>query len=687
MKRNPFKTIWIGILLFVSVFCCAVAVGCNKNRGPIILDTPTNFRVEDNVLIWDEVEHAQGYDFYSMGIEGELPRNYIDLNEFPWYEPFEVEVLAIGDGVNYLDSYWGKYTCQLVDHAYDFEFELTDDGLGYRFVIYYGMKFEEELYIPDEYEGLPVKEIVRKDISYSDMLKKIHLPASLEKIGAGTFVGFTSLESIEIPKNVATIESGTFSGCTALKSITLNEGLESIGENAFKGCTALRVALFPSTLQTIEKFAFSGCIRLVTVEFSSAVEIKHNAFSDCASLANLQFAEGVSMGTSAFENCTALRQLQFPKDVSIGNATFKGCTALESIACDEGVSIHSAPIMGVTFEGCTELKRADIAKCAYIGHCAFFGCTALTDINFPEDPSVYVPNAFVTTGWYESQPDGYIIVNGDTLFQYKGEIPNGGVIDDFPAQIKKIGGLAFTNLGTWMTEGSNLVSIEIPDGVQLAGKEIFYNCRSLQRVRLPNDLTVIPEATFEYCFALESIEIPAGITAIGEVAFGCCYALQSVVIPEGVTSIENWTFWNCTSLTEVTLPSTLEILGKHAFQGCSALAEITLPSTLKEIGRWAFDDCSSLKKLHFPDSVQTSELTSIPSSVQEVILPVSMNHLTWFETDTVVYYRGSEARWEEDFTNVRGGIWYFYVEDEADLPADGGNYWHFDSDGKTPIVW
>ena len=29
----------------------------------------------------------------------------------------------------------------------------------------------------------------------------------------------------------------------------------------------------------------------------------------------------------------------------------------------------------------------------------------------------------------------------------------------------------------------------------------------------------------------------------------------------------------------------------------------------------------------------------------------------------------------------------FYTENEEHLPADGRTYWHFDSDGKTPVIW
>ena len=29
---------------------------------------------------------------------------------------------------------------------------------------------------------------------------------------------------------------------------------------------------------------------------------------------------------------------------------------------------------------------------------------------------------------------------------------------------------------------------------------------------------------------------------------------------------------------------------------------------------------------------------------------------------------------------------YCYIENEADLPTDGGNYWHYDENGEV-VVW
>ena len=44
-----------------------------------------------------------------------------------------------------------------------------------------------------------------------------------------------------------------------------------------------------------------------------------------------------------------------------------------------------------------------------------------------------------------------------------------------------------------------------------------------------------------------------------------------------------------------------------------------------------------------------------------------------------------------DNDNLSYAIRYYYSETEPELNSDGtdynGNYWHYDSDGKTPLIW
>ena len=84
---------------------------------------------------------------------------------------------------------------------------------------------------------------------------------------------------------------------------------------------------------------------------------------------------------------------------------------------------------------------------------------------------------------------------------------------------------------------------------------------------------------------------------------------------------------------------------------------LTGSRVLTGLNKGAFDDCSSLK---------------------------------------TVFYKGTAEQWKEiairnGNTNLTNATRYYYSETEPALSSDGtayvGNYWHYDTDGKTPVIW
>ena len=78
---------------------------------------------------------------------------------------------------------------------------------------------------------------------------------------------------------------------------------------------------------------------------------------------------------------------------------------------------------------------------------------------------------------------------------------------------------------------------------------------------------------------------------------------------------------------------------------------------LMRLNKGAFDDCSSLK---------------------------------------TVFYKGTAEQWKEisirnGNTNLTNATRYYYSETEPALSSDGtaynGDYWHYDTDGVTPVIW
>ena len=149
-----------------------------------------------------------------------------------------------------------------------------------------------------------------------------------------------------------------------------------------------------------------------------------------------------------------------------------------------------------------------------------------------------------------------------------------------------------------------------------------------------------------------AFKIPDTVTTIEAYAFSECVNLTSLVIGNGVASIKDHAFEECRSLTNIVVGDGVTSIGGAAFLGCDSLTSVVIGDRVTSIGGKAFDLCLSLKD---------------------------------------VYYKGTK----EDKANVEIGIsdayfilanWYYYVENEADVPTDGGNYWHYDANGEI-AVW
>lgn len=327
---------------------------------------------------------------------------------------------------------------------------------------------------------------------------------------------------------------------------------------------------------------------------------------------------------------------------------FSGCKRLNNVTLPKGVTLRGS------FENCTSLTKIDCSQVEYVGAKTFVGCTSLTEIVFPKDMSKFSLHAvFVSpliadlagttnAAWYDNQPDGFVTANG-ALLHFKGDMSENFVIETLPEEIDYISAYAFEPVQIFNPR-SNLVSIEIPDGVRL-GEGVFKNCNSLKHVRLPSDLKEIPNYTFYGCSSLESIEIPEGVVKIEQFAFA-------------FTAIEKFD-----------LPASLEVIESSVFD------QIAMPTTV-----------------YFNGNVQSIDRYAFCTKIKEIVAPVKLFAIskTYITDDAMIYYLGTETEWNEQveiFPAFKKGTHYFYVENEADLPADGGNYWHYDLDGKTPVVW
>ena len=142
-----------------------------------------------------------------------------------------------------------------------------------------------------------------------------------------------------------------------------------------------------------------------------------------------------------------------------------------------------------------------------------------------------------------------------------------------------------------------LVSVTIPESVQIIGNCTFVNCIALKDIVIPDSVKIIGKKAFNNCIALTDITLPKGLTIIEDDLFSGCKSLKNIKMPDGITEIGNFAFEFCSSLTEIVIPEKVEIIGFAAFQFCSSLTGIVIPENVWKIGSGAFHECKYLSDI------------------------------------------------------------------------------------------
>ena len=377
-----------------------------------------------------------------------------------------------------------------------------------------------------------------------------------------------------------------------------------------------------------------------TVEYGgdtyTVTKIGDYAFTECSSLTSVDIPDGVtSLGDGAFCYCSGLESVTLGSGLeTIGDWAFEGCSSLAEITCRATVP----PVCGqycfadVDISNCTlsvpewaeeAYKTADVWKEFLYEYFMSGGikygaltssqgniATVLAGGEYTGDITIpaTVENGGITytvtsiKGYAFAEcsdlvsvdiPDGVVSI-GEAAFNYCSSL----TYIDIPAGVTSIGYGTFSGC-------SSLASIDIPDGVISIGERAFSNCSSLESVTLGSGVETIGDYAFMSCINLKSINIPDGVVSIGDYAFSSCGRLESVDIPDGITSIGDYAFSACHSLASIDIPDGVVSIGENTFSGCASLESVTLGSGLETIGDKAFQNCGSLESVTLGRGVET----------------------------------------------------------------------------------
>ncbi len=448
---------------------------------------------------------------------------------------------------------------------------------------------------------------------------------------------------------------------TNITETEVEDGITNIGNYAFYSCSNLTSVKLPESVTTIGSYAFQQCKSLTTIELpSNLTSIGPGSFGYCTNLSSINIPDSVtSIGYSSFANCPNLTNISIPNNVtSIGSSTFANCTGLTNISIPNNVtSIDSS-----AFANCTGLTEIFIPKSVTTLEPSFIsGASNIKKIVVEEGNPTYhsVNNNFIienATNKFFRGCSTSVIPNNVSIIgksAFSGNTNNNQII--IPENITTIEDWAFGN-------NSGLVTMVVPNSVTSMGQSVFSGCSSLTSVTLSDYITTLNSSTFYSCKQLSTIHLPSNLKTIGSQVFRSCSALKTIDLPNTLTNISSGSFED-SGLTSVTLPESMTTV--QGFYGAYNLEVVIIPSTATSISSSAFCDCYSLKTIIIPKNIK-----KISSSIF-----TRCNKLT-------VYMEHSDS---SELTLTNG--WnsnrpvYYYSE-----TAQSG-YWHYDSDGVTPVLW
>lgn len=391
---------------------------------------------------------------------------------------------------------------------------------------------QEQVKIPSELGGLPVKEII--SAAFMD----------------------ARMESVEMPNTVTKVGQKAFGRCFNLKRVVFSDALTEIDSSVLSGCMKVTQVHLPASLECLQPRNFYDCALEEVVIPASVASVGEQAF-------NHQHLRKIVVESGNPHLSTDGIAL-FSAD---GSRLISALVTVESYVVPEGCRV----IGRAAFKGQTKLASIDLGAVQQIGAFAFFR-TGVSQVNLPDTMRVVGENAFGSCLKLEqvTMAEGLEVIQDRAFAQCR-------ALKDVtvPSSVRRMGLHAFDVAMLAHEKGYSLsVAQENPylvmDGQGLYAKEndqlIFEGLYGKpEEYAVAEGTTVIAPGACENHMNLRRAWLPETLRVIGEAAFRSCDLLEQVNFPDSLEEIGANAFWR-TSLAAVHLGPKLTVLGKNALE-------------------------------------------------------------------------------------------------------------------------
>ena len=398
----------------------------------------------------------------------------------------------------------------------------------------------EELVVPEEIDGFPVREIDAEALSHLDSPRSIVCASGIRSIGPYAFRGCSNLARLVLPAAASTYLSSWIALCPKMEELVLPGSLEVLGGEVF-ACSTLKRLKIGEHTRAIKPGAFGKSV-LDAIEVDS--RNRHLA------------TDGVCVYTSDRLELVALARKVATYDVAstcrrIGEKAFAGAGELQRVGLPEGLEVigpFAFASSGIGFMSCPASLRAIEPK-------AFLRCLALRQVSLNEGLVEIGDEAFAGSALEGLCLPASVAGIGKSITA-RSKVRHAG-----PAATYSI----HPRNDVFFADERGCLYRRAADGVHVA--QMLEPTVESYDVR--EGTVAIDEKAFAYHASMESVSLPEGLKSIGDSAFE--HSALSSVTMHGVKRIGSKAFAYCSSLRQAILPDCTEYIAPDAFEGCGGL--------------------------------------------------------------------------------------------------------------------